>query len=217
MNATTTAGAARYRTKSAEIDAIRWTGATDYEHVLAFLGADFLGISERDLIDIKSGTGLQVAEAGDWIIRHADGTCKVLTDAEFRRDYAPVDDVPEYGWNGVIADHPQHNTVRIPLHQDGPDAGVLVLDHSQTRELADALADLLNQDGQPAIYQWAGTVTVSPGGQEIEIPFGRDGNYLGVIQMRTADTIGLWGMLDDAIKKSLAAKRAAASRAADRA
>ena len=88
----TTTSITRYRTRPAEVEAIRWTGE-NCKAVFAFIGWPPCGDDELDHSQLLGlgDNGDATAGAGDWVVRVADDRFEVLTDEEFRAQYEACD------------------------------------------------------------------------------------------------------------------------------
>lgn len=85
MNSPTT-----FRTRSVQVEAIRWTGPENCEAVFEFIGWEH----PDDELDHSRlfglGDGDDTAEPGNWIVRVSDGHFRVLADEEFTAKYETV-------------------------------------------------------------------------------------------------------------------------------
>lgn len=133
MNGTTETGTARYRTRTAEVEAIRYRSADNLTQVAAFLADNPY---QYDL------------EPGDWITRDDDKTYEIYTEQAFKAEFEPVVET-EYGWDGIVVEHPQTRQYRLPLAGGKDGDGVLVLDREYMLLLAATIQDLLAGDGNP--------------------------------------------------------------------
>jgi hypothetical protein len=78
--------AGRYRSRPAEVTAIRWLGEPNCEEVSAFLGLEHPD-DELDHSLIYLPDDGQEAAPGDWIVRDEDGVYDVFTDTAFRAEF----------------------------------------------------------------------------------------------------------------------------------
>lgn len=124
----TITGVARFRTQRIEVEAIRYTGENRAQ-VIAFLA------------DNPYEQGYEF-DLGDSVVRDEDGTFEIFTESAFKAEFEPVVET-EYGWDGIITEHPQADQFRLPLVGTDGDDAVLVLDREYLLLLAVTIRDLL--------------------------------------------------------------------------
>ena len=85
---------ARYRNRTAEVEAVQWTGESNCEEVFAFLGLEHPDDEmDHSVIHIDAPGGTATAQHGDWVVRNERGEFGVCTPGLFAAAYEPVSSV----------------------------------------------------------------------------------------------------------------------------
>lgn len=119
-----------YRSRPAEVDAVRFLGPDTCEEVFAFIGWEHPD-DEGDHTRL-CGLGLdgeQEAEIGDWIVRDEDGVYDVYTDTAFHAEFEQPDPMAnEFFWGQTVG--ATGGVVDIPLNNaTGEWVGRLLIDN----------------------------------------------------------------------------------------
>jgi hypothetical protein len=81
----------QFRKRPATIEAVQIDGPESVQPIIEWMNTKTAGwMTEPPTIWIDSIVGRTTAYDGDWVVRDVDGSCRVISDAEFVRTYQEV-------------------------------------------------------------------------------------------------------------------------------
>ncbi|MFJ9633732.1 hypothetical protein ACIRU8_39170 [Streptomyces sp. NPDC101175] len=154
---------ARYRNRTAVVDAIQWTGS-NAEELRAFCGPDFDGIAPEDRTEDPEQTAMvRTHEHGgwlglkptDWVLKHGEGRFSSARDQGFRETWEPVPAVVPPADQTALRERIARAI--FGAHSPGIDVWDAVDRHGKAvcRVEADAVLAVLPVSGRAATLLWA--------------------------------------------------------------